>query len=314
MPGCPGICYGAWCPCLTIKNVGAVQVRKAIVNRAKNLWTRGQQAEMALDSYFQQQRIAVGGIGELRGNGQFVRRQALEQCGGWNEETITDDLDLTMRIHFSGWDIHLLLHPPVGEEGVERPLALWHQRNRWAEGGYQRYLDYWRLIAKKASLFRLKPLICSRFWLIQYGLPTVAFPDFMMAFSAGPCACVFAGFGPGLYALVHLACFGAFAAPGSRAFWSLVCRPSGEIFICCTGCWLSPPLPCGSRCALKRLRWVKTTHVRRRRRVPDRPILTAHPSNILANPIARSRDRAGRNSVVHTPQRSILVFAQPGRR
>ena len=51
------------------------------------------------------------------------RRQALEQCGGWNEETITDDLDLTMRIHFSGWDIHLLLHPPVGEEGVERPLG-----------------------------------------------------------------------------------------------------------------------------------------------------------------------------------------------
>ena len=99
--------------------VGAVQVRKAIINRAKNLWTRGQQAEMALDSFFQQQRIAVGGIGELRGNGQFVRRQALEQCGGWNEETITDDLDLTMRLHFSGWGIQLLLQPPVGEEGVE---------------------------------------------------------------------------------------------------------------------------------------------------------------------------------------------------
>jgi len=33
--------------------------------------TQGQVAEMALDSYFQQQRIALGGIGELRGNGQF---------------------------------------------------------------------------------------------------------------------------------------------------------------------------------------------------------------------------------------------------
>jgi len=36
---------------------------------------------MALDSYFQQQRIALGGIGELRGNGQFARRTALERCG-----------------------------------------------------------------------------------------------------------------------------------------------------------------------------------------------------------------------------------------
>jgi 1,2-diacylglycerol 3-beta-glucosyltransferase len=161
-------------------NVGAVQMQKAVVNRAKNLWTRGQQAEMALDSYFQQQRISVGGIGELRGNGQFVRRTALAQCGGWNEETITDDLDLTLRLHFSGWEIHFLLHPAVGEEGVEQPLALWHQRNRWAEGGYQRYLDYWRLIAQH-RLAPVKTLDMASFWLIQYGLPTVALPDFVMA-------------------------------------------------------------------------------------------------------------------------------------
>ncbi|MBD2105449.1 glycosyltransferase family 2 protein [Nodosilinea sp. FACHB-13] len=160
--------------------VGAVQLQKAVVNRAKNLWTRGQQAEMALDSYFQQQRISLGGIGELRGNGQFVRRAALAQCGGWNEETITDDLDLTLRLHFSGWEIQFLLHPAVGEEGVERPLALWHQRNRWAEGGYQRYLDYWRLITQR-RLPPAKTFDMAAFWMIQYGLPAVALPDFAMA-------------------------------------------------------------------------------------------------------------------------------------
>ncbi|MBW4484623.1 MAG: glycosyltransferase family 2 protein [Tildeniella torsiva UHER 1998/13D] len=160
--------------------VGAVQLQKAIVNRAKNLWTRGQQAEMALDSYFQQQRISLGGIGELRGNGQFVRRAALAQCGGWNEETITDDLDLTLRLHFSGWEIQFLLQPAVGEEGVERPTALWHQRNRWAEGGYQRYLDYWRLIAQH-RLAPAKTFDMAAFWIIQYGLPTVALPDFVLS-------------------------------------------------------------------------------------------------------------------------------------
>ena len=87
------------------EKVGAVQVRKAIANASVNFWTRGQEAEMALDSFFQQQRIAIGGIGELRGNGQFMRRNALERCGGWNEETITDDLDLTVRLHLDRWDI-----------------------------------------------------------------------------------------------------------------------------------------------------------------------------------------------------------------
>ncbi|MEG4282369.1 glycosyltransferase family 2 protein [Microcoleus sp. A006_D1] len=160
--------------------VGAVQVRKAIANAAVNVWTRGQEAEMALDSFFQQQRIAIGGIGELRGNGQFMRRTALERCGGWNEETITDDLDLTVRLHLDQWDIEFLAFPAVSEEGVTNARALWHQRNRWAEGGYQRYLDYWRLILRN-RMGTGKTWDLFGFWVSQYFLPTVALPDFLMS-------------------------------------------------------------------------------------------------------------------------------------
>jgi 1,2-diacylglycerol 3-beta-glucosyltransferase len=160
--------------------VGAVQVRKAIANAATNFLTRSQAAEMALDSYMQLKRIAVGGIGELRGNGQFVRRAALERCGGWNEETITDDLDLTIRLHLDGWDIDFLEFPAVGEEGVTRAVGLWHQRNRWAEGGYQRYLDYWRLIVRN-RMGAAKTVDLFVFWFIQYLLPTAAVPDMVMA-------------------------------------------------------------------------------------------------------------------------------------
>ncbi|HEY9627973.1 MAG TPA: glycosyltransferase family 2 protein [Coleofasciculaceae cyanobacterium] len=167
-------------PMFQRSQLGAVQVRKAIANAATNLWTRGQEGEMALDSFIQQRRIALGGIGELRGNGQFVRRSALERCGGWNEETITDDLDLTFRLHLDQWDIDLLMHPAVGEEGVTRAVGLWHQRNRWAEGGYQRYLDYWRLIAQN-RLGTRKTVDLFLFWLTQYVLPTAAVPDFLMA-------------------------------------------------------------------------------------------------------------------------------------
>ena len=161
-------------------SVGAVQVRKAIANEGENFWTQGQAAEMALDAYFQQQRISIGGIGELRGNGQFVRRSALERCGGWNEETITDDLDLTLRLHLDQWDIEFLSCSAVEEEGVTSAIALWHQRNRWAEGGYQRYLDYWQLIIRN-RMGTGKTFDLVMFLLIQYILPIAGVPDLIMA-------------------------------------------------------------------------------------------------------------------------------------
>ncbi len=167
-------------PVFERQQVGAMQLQKAIANAPDNFWTKSQASEMALDSYFQQQRIALGGIGELRGNGQFVRRRALEQCGGWNEETITDDLDLTLRLHLEGWDVEFVLDPPVREEGVKTVFALWHQRNRWAEGGYQRYMDYWRLIFR-GRMGWTKIWDMWVFWVMQYFLPNAAVPDCLMA-------------------------------------------------------------------------------------------------------------------------------------
>jgi 1,2-diacylglycerol 3-beta-glucosyltransferase len=161
-------------------NVGAVQLRKAIANAPENFWTKGQSAEMALDIFFQDKRDRVGGIGELRGNGQFVRRSALISCGGWNEETITDDLDLTIRLHLDGFDIGCLVHPAVNEEGVTNLKQLWHQRNRWAEGGYQRYLDYWSLIIGN-KMGTGKTFDLCIFLLIQYVLPTAVVPDLIGA-------------------------------------------------------------------------------------------------------------------------------------
>jgi len=167
-------------PLFQREKVGAVQVRKAIANAKENFWTKGQMAEMALDTWFQQQRVALGGIGELRGNGQFVRRTALESCGGWNEETITDDLDMTFRLHLDNWDIECVFYPAVQEEGVTNAIALWHQRNRWAEGGYQRYLDYWDLILKNRMGTR-KTWDMLMFMITMYILPTAAIPDLLMA-------------------------------------------------------------------------------------------------------------------------------------
>jgi 1,2-diacylglycerol 3-beta-glucosyltransferase len=68
----------------------------------------------------------------------------------------------------------------VQEEGVTNAIALWHQRNRWAEGGYQRYLDYWDLIVRNRMGTR-KTWDMLMFMLSMYILPTAAIPDLFMA-------------------------------------------------------------------------------------------------------------------------------------
>ncbi len=156
----------------------AVQMRKAVTNAQDNWLTRVQAMEMAFDAQIQQGRLAGGGVAELRGNGQLLRRDLLEACGGFNEETVTDDLDLSFRLLLQEARIGILWNPPVQEEAVETLQALWKQRQRWAEGGLQRFLDYWPgLLSSRLTLAQRRDL--ASFFLLQYALPVVSWSDLL---------------------------------------------------------------------------------------------------------------------------------------
>ncbi len=157
-------------------NWSAVQLRKSVINSKKNLLTKFQAMEMAMDAVIQQGRLASGGIVELRGNGQLIKRDALKNCGGFNEETVTDDLDLSFRFLISKSLIGILWDPPVQEEAVETFPALLKQRQRWAEGGLQRFFDYWpTFLSDRLSFNQRRDLVC--FFLLQYFLPVVSMFD-----------------------------------------------------------------------------------------------------------------------------------------
>ena len=239
--------------------IGAVQLRKAIANASENWWTLGQSCEMALDLFLQDLRIRVGGTGELRGNGQFVRRTALEDCGGWNEQTITDDLDLTICLHLCQWDIACLNFPAVQEEGVVNFKQLWHQRNRWAEGGFQRYLDYWNLLLSGKMGF-LKTFDASLFYINQYLLTVAFIPDTIAAIILrhNPMLPPIAAFSLALSAVTMA--FGlkrAYQMSWRLAIWQTV---SGMIYMLH---WIPVIISVTLRmCILpKRLKWVKTQHL-----------------------------------------------------
>ncbi len=114
----------------------AVQLRKSVTNVSKNFLTSCQSMEMAMDAIFQYGRLSVAGVSELRGNGQLIKKDTLLACGSFNEDTVTDDLDLSLRLLISKSRIGILWDPPVMEEAVENLNALLAQRQRWAEGGF----------------------------------------------------------------------------------------------------------------------------------------------------------------------------------
>jgi 1,2-diacylglycerol 3-beta-glucosyltransferase len=154
----------------------AVQLRKAVIDADRNWLTRSQAMEMALDAVIQTGRLTGGGVVELRGNGQLIKRSVLEASGGFNEDTVTDDLDLSFRLLTHGALVGILWDPPVQEEAVPGLSALWKQRQRWAEGGLQRFFDYWpTLTSSQLSSRQRWDLAC--FFLLQYGLPVVSFAD-----------------------------------------------------------------------------------------------------------------------------------------
>ena len=154
----------------------AVQLRKAVIDADCNWLTRAQAMEMALDAVIQTGRLAGGGVAELRGNGQLIKRSELERSGGFNEDTVTDDLDLSFRLLSHGALVGLLWDPPVQEEAVPGLVALWRQRQRWAEGGLQRFFDYWPTLTSAQLSLRQRWDLAS-FFLLQYGLPVVSFAD-----------------------------------------------------------------------------------------------------------------------------------------
>ena len=129
-------------PKLEPKTVGAVQARKNIINAGQNFLTACQYNEFVFDTYLQIGRDAVKGAVELRGNGEIIKREALEDIGGWNNNTITDDLDMSTRLHIKGWDIRFCQEAVVHEEGVICFSALIRQRRRWVEGSIRRYLEF----------------------------------------------------------------------------------------------------------------------------------------------------------------------------
>lgn len=118
--------------------VGMVQARWGHLNRDYSLLTRAQ--ALLLDGHFvveQAARAASGRWFNFNGTAGIFRRTCIEDAGGWQTDTLTEDLDLSYRAQMAGWRFVFVSDPPCPAELPVEMNSLRSQQHRWAKGSIQ---------------------------------------------------------------------------------------------------------------------------------------------------------------------------------
>ena len=117
------------------QSLAFVQARVDYLNAGQSLLTRGQAA--VLDAHASVEQAAQSWSGWpfiFNGTCGVWRRRALEAAGGWQADTIVEDVDLSLRAYLEGWSGMFLTTVPVPGE-LPTSLGAWRgQQLRWAAG------------------------------------------------------------------------------------------------------------------------------------------------------------------------------------
>lgn len=126
-------------PCfLSDARVGIVQTRWSHINGEYSLLTRAQ--ALALDGHFvveQTARSTAGLLMHFNGTAGVWRRACIEAGGGWQSDTVCEDLDLSYRAQLAGWRFIYLEEVDSPAELPPQMLAFKQQQARWAQGSVQ---------------------------------------------------------------------------------------------------------------------------------------------------------------------------------
>jgi cellulose synthase/poly-beta-1,6-N-acetylglucosamine synthase-like glycosyltransferase len=118
--------------------VGMIQTRWGHINRSYSWLTRAQ--AILLDGHLvleQTARSRTGRFFNFNGTAGFWRKTCIREAGGWQHDTLTEDLDLSYRAQLRGWkfiflaDIVTPAELPVDIDGFKS------QQHRWTKGSIQ---------------------------------------------------------------------------------------------------------------------------------------------------------------------------------
>ena len=135
------------------QQLGFVQTRWGHLNAGYSAITRAQ--ALLLDAHFTIDHVARQHAQlfiNFNGTAGVWRRQAIDAAGGWQSDTIAEDLDLSFRAQLAGWPGLYL--PDIVAPAEVPPLitSFKQQQYRWAKGATQVLRKLWRPLLRSPQL------------------------------------------------------------------------------------------------------------------------------------------------------------------
>jgi cellulose synthase/poly-beta-1,6-N-acetylglucosamine synthase-like glycosyltransferase len=122
----------------TDAKIGMVQARWGHINQDYSLLTKIQ--SILLDAHFVLEhggRNRAGCFFNFNGTAGIWRRDAIDSAGGWQHDTLTEDLDLSYRAQLKGWKFVFLSDLVAPAEVPVEMNSFKSQQHRWAKGSIQ---------------------------------------------------------------------------------------------------------------------------------------------------------------------------------
>jgi len=119
-------------------SIGMVQARWGHINQDYSLLTKIQ--SILLDGHFVLEhggRNRAGRFFNFNGTAGVWRRAAIDDAGGWQHDTLTEDLDLSYRAQLRGWRFVFVSDLIAPAEVPVEMNAFKSQQHRWAKGSIQ---------------------------------------------------------------------------------------------------------------------------------------------------------------------------------
>jgi len=135
------------------EKVGVVQTRWGHLNKTYSILTELQ--AFGLNGHFaieQGGRNARGHYINFNGTAGVWRKTCIADAGGWEHDTITEDLDLSYRAQMNGWEFKYLENVVSPAELPITMSALKSQQHRWMKGGAEVFIKMWKRLVKNPKV------------------------------------------------------------------------------------------------------------------------------------------------------------------
>ncbi|BCM93835.1 poly-beta-1,6-N-acetyl-D-glucosamine synthase [Abditibacteriota bacterium] len=152
-------------------SVGAVAGNVSVGNRI-NIWTRWQAVEYITSQNLDRRAFGLlNAISVVPGAIGAWRREAVKSVGGYQSDTLAEDMDLTWRLHKAGWGIVNETGARAFTEAPDSLKTLFKQRFRWGYGTLQCLAKHRSMIGRGGWFGKL---VLPMTWVFQFALQWLA--------------------------------------------------------------------------------------------------------------------------------------------